>query len=184
MIDNFKYKTNWCIITGAPSSGKTSVIEELAHRGYAIQNEIAREVIEMHLETGKDLDEIRNKPISLQKKIMEIALAREMALDIDKLIFMDRGIPDNIAYFELAEFDCMAAKASAKLFEYKKVFIFDRLPIVKDNVRIEDEMLADKIDATLTKNYKELGYKPIRVPVMSIEKRTDFIIEALKQDAE
>ena len=54
MTAGFKYDTNWCVFTGAPSSGKTSVIEEMAHRGYAVQNEVARELIEGALRNGKN----------------------------------------------------------------------------------------------------------------------------------
>jgi len=37
--------TNWFVITGAPSSGKTKVIEHLAQRGYRVQHEVGYEVI-------------------------------------------------------------------------------------------------------------------------------------------
>ena len=39
-------KTNpYFIITGPPSSGKTTIINELVRRGYKCQNEVARKVI-------------------------------------------------------------------------------------------------------------------------------------------
>jgi predicted ATPase len=40
------YKTNWYVITGAPCSGKTSVIRELEKRGYRVVHEVARAYIE------------------------------------------------------------------------------------------------------------------------------------------
>ena len=179
MTDGFKYKTNWCVITGAPSSGKTSVIKELAHRGYAIQGEVARELIEIGINQGRSLDNIRQDVGDFQKGILEVALAREMALDLNMTVFLDRGLPDSITYFKLAGIDGFEASAISLLFQYRAVFIFDRLPIVKDDVRTEDEALANKIDKMLEADYNSVGYNPIRVPVLPIEKRADFILSKL-----
>ena len=173
----FKYQTQWCVITGAPSSGKTSVIKELAHRGHAIQGEVAREIIELAISRGRALEEIRKDARAFQKSILEMALAREMALDVNMLIFMDRGLPDSMTYFKLAGLDGVEAEAMAHLFQYRAVFIFDRLPIVKDNVRTEDEALAARIDRMLEEDYREVGYTPIRVPVLPIKERADFVLK-------
>lgn len=179
MSEYFRNKTNWCVITGAPSSGKTSVIKELAHRGYAIQGEVARELIELGISQGKSLEVIRRDAKDLQREILEVALAREMALDLDKRVFLDRGLPDSITYFKLAGLDGLEARATSYLFQYRAVFLFDRLPVVKDDVRTEDEALADKIDKMLEEDYKSVGYTPIRVPVMGIQERADFILKSL-----
>ena len=176
---SFKNKTNWVVITGAPSSGKTSVVEELAHRGHAIQNEVAREWIEECIRRGQRLEDVRNNAAALQKKILELKIAREMALDTETLVFMDRGMGDSIAYFKLAGMDTIEAQAMSHLFQYRAVFIFDRLPIVRDHVRTEDDALADKIDRLLEEAYKSLGYTPIRVPVISVRDRADFILRHL-----
>jgi predicted ATPase len=179
-ILNFKNKTNWCVITGAPSSGKTSVINELAKRGFETQQEVARELIELGMSQGQSLTDIRRNAAELQKGILEVALAREMGLDLKNTVFLDRGLPDSITYFKLAGLDGIEAAAVSRLFEYRAVFIFDRLPLVKDDVRTEDNELAAKIDAMLESDYRSVGYRPIRVPVLSIEKRADFVLEYMR----
>ncbi len=180
MTNGFKYKTNWCVITGAPSSGKTSVIKELAHRGYAIQAEVARELIELGISRGLSLGDIRRDAKDLQKSILEVTLAREMALDLKTTIFLDRGLPDSITYFKLAGLEGAEAVAASLLFQYRAVFIFDRLPIIKDDVRTEDEALANRIDRMLEEDYKSVGYDPVRVPVLPIEQRADFVLKELR----
>ena len=177
MTTGFKNKTGWCVITGAPSSGKTSVISELAQRGFAIQDEVARELIERGLSGGRTLADIRQDAKSLQTRILEVTLAREMVLDTKATIFLDRGLPDSITYFRLAGLDGFEARVASYLFEYRAVFIFDRLPVVKDAVRTEDEKLANKIDGMLEEDYRSIGYIPIRVPVMPIAQRADFVLE-------
>lgn len=173
---SFKHKTNWCVVTGAPSSGKTSVIKELAHRGFAIQGEVARELIELAVTNGRTLEEVRKDAAALQKSILEVALAREMALDRDMLVFMDRGLPDSLTYFKLAGLDGAEARALSLLFQYRAVFIFDRLPVVRDRVRTENDALAAKIDKMLEEDYIAVGYSPVRVPVMTVKERADFIL--------
>jgi predicted ATPase len=179
MADDFKYKTNWRVITGAPSSGKTSVINMLAQRGYATQDEVARELITLSISKGRSLADIRKDASDLQKDILEVTLAREMALDLKQTVFLDRGLPDSITYFKLAGLDGFEASAVSLLFQYRAVFIFDRLPVVKDDVRTEDEAMANKIDQMLEADYRAVGYQPIRVPVLPIEQRADFVLRAL-----
>lgn len=175
-MNGFKYKTNWCVITGAPSSGKTSVIKMLKERGYAVTDEVARELIEASIQRGRKLDDIRKDVDDLQRGILQLGLAREMALDVKALTFMDRGLPDSLTYLRLAGLETLEAETMAHLFQYRAVFIFDRLPIVKDAVRTEDDAIADKIDRMLEEDYRRIGYTPIRVPVISIDKRTDLIL--------
>ncbi|TAL27960.1 MAG: hypothetical protein EPN97_15765 [Alphaproteobacteria bacterium] len=182
MTGHFKYDTNWCVITGAPSSGKTSVIEELAHRGYAIQNEVARELIEECLRRGLSLSEIRDGAHvqDLQRRILKLKIAREKGLDRGTLVFTDRGTPDSIAYFRLAKLDTAEAIEASKIFRYRAVFLFDRLPqFSKDGVRTESEQQAKEIERMLIDDYTALGYKVIRVPVIPILARTDFILRKL-----
>jgi predicted ATPase len=90
--------TNWVVITGAPSSGKTSVIDALALRGYAVQGEVARAVIERHLKEGKTLAEIRRDESALQREMLEEKIALEKSLDPAALVFLDRAMDDSITY--------------------------------------------------------------------------------------
>jgi predicted ATPase len=177
----FEHETNWCAVTGAPSSGKTSVIEELAHRGFAVQNEVARELIETALRHGKTLQQVRDTEHvqQLQKRILRLKLAREKGLNRETLVFTDRGLPDSIIYFRRAGLDPAEAIRDSKLFHYRAVFLFERLPLVKDGVRTENEQDLKDIEAEIENDYRDLGYDPIRVPVLPIARRADFILGKL-----
>ena len=50
-------ETNWCVITGGPSSGKTTLINYLANQGYQIAPEVARSYIKKLLGQNNTLDE-------------------------------------------------------------------------------------------------------------------------------
>ena len=181
----FKKQTNWIAITGAPSSGKTSVIDDLEKRGYRVEQEAARELIDHCLKHGKTLDDVQKDGHWLQDAILSLKVHREKKQDPQELIFLDRGIPDSLTYYHIAGMDDTPVRTAATEFHYRAVFVFDRLPIVQDGVRTESEALANLIDHTLEDDYRELGYDPVRVPVMPIAQRTDFILECLgiKKDA-
>lgn len=180
-MKEFEYNARWVVITGAPSSGKTSVIEDLRARGYAVQDEVARDLIEECLRRGLSVEDVRRDGgKQLQRDILRLKMGREALLDPDECVFMDRGMPDSISYFRLAGLDVQAAVQASLKFRYAAVFIFDRLPLVSDGIRSEDESVAQKIDGMLRADYKSLGYDPVSVPVMPVVARSDFILENLK----
>jgi predicted ATPase len=176
---NFKYKTNWVVITGAPSSGKTSVINALAARGFTVRPETARAVFDRRVAGGETLQQIRADNVLFQHQIIAEKIALEKSLDPAARVFLDRGMPDSMTYFRLAGLDVAEAAGAACLNRYVAVFVFDRLPVVQDGMRTEDEATAARLDRDLESDYKALGYDPVRVPVMPIEARADFVIAKL-----
>jgi predicted ATPase len=165
------------VITGAPSSGKTSVIDELGRRGYHTEPEAARAVIEAWVKSGHTLEELRHKNAWLQNEIMTQKLAREREHDPQALIFMDRGIPDSLTYFRLGKMDQQPVREAAREFHYKHILIFDRLPFVEDGVRIESDDMARQMDLAFEEDYRSIGYEPVRIPVMPIPERTDYLLK-------
>lgn len=173
--------TQWIAITGAPSSGKTSVINALASAGYTIQSEVARELIEQKLATGQTLADIRSPENTslLQQEILGRKAALEETQSPQQTIFMDRGIPDSFAYFRLAGLDTAPVERAAQKFRYRAVFLFDRLPIKADAVRTESDAAAQQLEDMFLQDYAQMGYRVIRVPVMPIAARADFILTQL-----
>lgn len=169
-------KTNWIVITGAPSSGKTSVIEVLRAQGHTVVTEVARDIIQGHIGAGRSLEQIRARNAELQDEILKEKLVREAALDPRALVFLDRGMPDSLTYFRLAEVDPAPAREASLLRQYRAVFFFDRLPLEKDGVRWEEDAQAETLDRDMEADYRTVGYDPIRVPLMSIGERVDFVL--------
>jgi predicted ATPase len=62
---------------------------------------------------------------------------------------------------------------------YKKVFILDRLPLVPDYARTEDEAAQKEIDKLLTEVYESLPFPVVHVPVLPPNDRLDFILKNL-----
>jgi len=172
--------TNWYIITGAPCSGKTSVIRELERQDYRVIHEAARAYIDQQLTTGCRLDQIKADKLAFESHILEAKLRIEASLPPDEIIFFDRGTPDSIAYFKLAGLDTAYPFDRSRRVRYRRVFFFERLGFSKDRVRAEDEKTAQQLDTLIQESYRMLGYEILRVPVLSIHRRVEFILERLR----
>ena len=62
---------NWYVITGAPHSGKTSVLKLLEEKGYRVIYEAARIYIDQEIEKGRTIEEIRESELEFQKGIKD-----------------------------------------------------------------------------------------------------------------
>lgn len=175
-----RIQTNWCVLTGAPCSGKTAVINELARRGYGVVHETARAHIEGKLAQGISLDRIRGDVAAFEHLILEKKVVIEEALDMEKTVFFDRAVPDSIAYFRLADLDPSKPMSLGRRVRYHKIFLLDRLPVRTDSARREDEQTAKDIEALLVECYRDLGYPMIRIPVLTVSKRADLILQHLE----
>lgn len=171
---------NWYVITGAPSSGKTTLVNALKERGYAISEESARTYILEELGKGKVLTEIRKDILAFQREILKRVVEKESKLNKNEVVFLDRGVPDTrgfLMYNNVTEPEDV--KSIIDKVSYKKAFILDPLPLTQDEVRTEDAEAIKGLDRTLENTYKGLEIPLVRVPVMSNEERVDFVLRNL-----
>ncbi|MFO7706676.1 MAG: ATP-binding protein [Desulfobacterales bacterium] len=169
-------RTQWRVITGAPCSGKTAVIEELARRGHPVVPETARATIDRELARGRRLEEIKADAGVFEGRIFRAKLELEGRLPTDEPLFLDRGLPDSIAYFTLEGLDPREPLRHSRQVRYHRVFLFERLDFLKDPVRSETPETAARIERLIEQAYDRLGYRPVRVPVLSIAARTDYVL--------
>jgi predicted ATPase len=169
--------TNWYVITGGPSSGKTKLIIHLAFMGYLTIPEAARALIDNEMSKGRTIEQIRADEFKFQKKVLKMKIDAENRIPANHIAFFERGIPDSIAYYKICRENIEPVVKASKKRRYKKVFLLEQLPFEKDYARTEDEELANKISKLLHDSYSSLGYELISVPVMkSIEERVNFIL--------
>ena len=173
-------KTNWYVITGGPSSGKTTTIDLIASRGYKTTIEHARHYIDTQRQNGKTVEEVRKNQEEFQMGVLEMQLKQEATLDPNELVFLDRAIPDALAYYHFLNLKPNPKLLEAlKIYEYKKAFVLECLPIVNDYARKKNETDQKKIHQLLIEVYTSISCPIVHVPVLPPEERVQFILKNL-----
>ncbi|MCY7310175.1 MAG: ATP-binding protein [Chitinophagaceae bacterium] len=178
--NNLIIKTNWYVLTGGPGSGKTTTVNLLSERGYKTTIEHARHYLDSQRTFGKTVEEIRKHQAEFQLGVLDMQIEQEKLLSPDDVVFLDRAIPDALAYYRFLNLpqDEKLLEALSTIY-YKKIFILDCLPLVQDYARTEDEIAQKKIHAILTEVYESLPFPVIHVPILPSEERVDFILKNL-----
>lgn len=172
--------TNWYVITGGPSTGKTTTVNLLRDRGFTTTIEHARHFIDLRRLGGESVDEIRARQREFQHGVLAMQLEQEAALNPEQVVFLDRALPDSLAYYRFLDLepDPQLLEALAKV-SYKKTFILDLLPLASDYARTEDEAAQRTIHRLLTDVYTALPFPVVLVPALDPDDRINFILERL-----
>jgi predicted ATPase len=177
---NKRKQTYWYVITGGPGSGKTTTVNLLNGRGYKTTIEHARHYIDTKLRDGKTVDEVRKNQTAFQLGVLEMQLEQEREISPDEVVFLDRAIPDALAYYRFLNLiEDPKLTEALQTASYRKVFILDYLPLVNDYARREDEAAQKKIHGLLTEVYESLPFPVVHVPILEPEARVDFILKNL-----
>ncbi len=177
----FKVETNWHVITGAPCSGKSTLIDQLADMGFQTVPEIARIYIQKEMARGRTVDEIRENGAALERNLIDMQLRFERELQTFDVAFLDRGLPDSLTYCRMKGLDPNEILSECFLHRYASIFVLERIPIQQDDIRIEDDVIAGLIDEWLARDYSALGYSIVKVPVLSPEERLTFVLETISE---
>ena len=179
-------KSRKIVITGGPGTGKTSVINELKNQGYTCLEEISRQVT---LDARKDGTEqlFLTDPVEFSRRLLKgrIAQFEEASSFPDPLIFIDRGIPDILAYMHYINVPYPDFfKQASKLHSYDHVFVLPPWASIfeSDSERYENFDQAKLIHENLLETYSKFDYQLHEVPFGSIVHRADFILDVLKEN--
>lgn len=173
-------EVNWCVITGGPSSGKSTVIRLLKDMGFETTIELARHYIDLQRMNGRSTEEIRANQRQFQHKVLNMQINVEKKLDPKELVFLDRGLPDELAYYKYFNLQ-PDEKLIAHLDDnrYRAIFILDLLPLDKDYARTEDVAAQKALHQMIIDTYLERGEPIVFVPVLPPKERVEFILDKL-----
>ena len=154
-----KRPTNWYVITGGPGSGKTTTVNLLTTRGYKTTVEHARHYLDTQLIKGRTVEDVRKNQKEFQLGILDMQIEQEASLSPEDIVFLDRAIPDALAYYRFLNLEVdERLRAALHSVSYRKVFILDLLPLVQDYARREDEPAQKKNTGTIVRSIQLLSF--------------------------
>ena len=176
--------TQWFVIDGIMSSGKSTLIRQFRRKGFKMIPEAARAIIVEGRKAGKSIEEIRVDELTFNRAILARKILTEATLPTSEVIGLDRGIPSSMAYYRAHGFDPTEAIEACFTRKYRTVFIMEPLPLTVDYART-DHQIAERLHPLMIGAYEAVGYTPILVPTFSTDKavsireRVRFITERL-----
>ena len=175
---------NWYVITGGPSAGKTTLIEALESCGLHVEHESARAVIDDGIEAGRTVEEIRASEAEFQGVVYEHKLAREARLNLEELIFFDRGMQDTRAYSILFDIPIpIDMQVTMDKAQYQKVFILEPFKYEKDYARTETVEERDRLFGLLQEAYGRSGVPIEIIPAFPTkEERIAYFLDYLRNE--
>lgn len=178
------------VLTGGPSTGKTTLIRSLQELGYLCYPEEIRKLTQELLNPSKVFQGGEN-PLLLTSDSLDFntrLLERRLGQWLDfngqpaYLGFYDRGIPDVLAYMDaFGQVYPDHFQEEARRRRYDCVFFTPIWPeiFVNDTERMESLETARLTEAKLLATYIDLGYDPIPIPLVPVEERIDFVLREL-----
>lgn len=168
------------VITGGPGTGKTTLINALIEKGFCCFPEISREIT---LEAKKQGIEqlFLEKPLLFSELLLEGRKKQFLEANQNNFetVFLDRGIPDILAYMHFigdsypAFFD-----EACKEHNYSKVFLLPPWEEIyqSDEARYENFEQAKLIYNHLKETYKKYSFDLIEIPTGTITERIEFLL--------
>jgi predicted ATPase len=169
------------IITGAPGTGKSSLLSELKMLGYNVKEEVSRQLIyEQQKINGSMLPWIDIDSFAAE-------CYTRMLRDADSVngavTFFDRGIPDIQAYISFYKKTDSAAEAWENNNYSKTVFycpLWEEI-FVQDEQRPQTFNEAREIDLCLRRIYLSSGFALLELPKTDVHTRAQFILNSIKE---
>ena len=169
------------VITGGPSTGKSTLIDSLLKAGHSCQKEISRVVTLAARAKGIEQFFLED-PLAFSKELLKrrIEQYQKATLMNKPIVFFDRSILDILAYLKFSNtIHNFNFEEITKHCKFQQVFITPpwRAIYTTDNERHETYDEAQKIHEQLVITYQQFGYSPIEIPFGTPEERMNFILQ-------
>lgn len=175
--------TQRIVLIGGPGTGKSTLLNAIEEKGFICFEEVSRQVTKAAQEEGIE-QLFLTEPLLFSQKLLEQRIiqyqkAEELQEDF---VFIDRGIPDVVAYLDYVGQNYPADFIQAcERYKYDQIFVLPPWEEIHetDGERYESFEQAQAIQEVLLHNYVKYGYAPIEVPKMTVEQRVSFVLDKL-----
>jgi predicted ATPase len=173
------------IITGGPGVGKTTLLAELAARGYSTVEESARAIIAQRLASGASS---RPEPLAFAREILSRDIQQYVQqAHSSRWLFFDRGVIEAIGMLhETSPLPAEELQAMLAAYPfYSWVFILPPWEAIYTTDAERDQSFADAVSvhAKLKQWYCSCGYILCEVPRLTGMQRADYVLRVLAESA-
>lgn len=165
------------ILTGAPGSGKSTILDHLGD-DIRVMGEPAREVLAEQRAIDGDGTHDRDRSLFVSLLLQRSIDKYEAVLHEERPVLFDRGVPDCITYATLMDVDPTPSLEAAERYRYHDdVLILEPWEAIydtDDERTMSFEQTAPFHDA-LVDAYARTGYPLVVVPTGSVEDRAAFV---------
>jgi len=172
------------ILSGCSGGGKSSLLEELARRGYSVVEEPGRRIVREETKQGGSALPWRDVAAFLRRAIA-LSLADRDAAPSQDWVFFDRGLIDAASALQHVTGEPVLEELGPKHRYHPQVFLTPPWPEIygtdAERRHSFDEAVAEY--DRLLKTYPILGYEVILLPKVGIRERADFVIETLQRNS-
>ncbi|WP_116130756.1 AAA family ATPase [Tropicimonas sp. IMCC34043] len=171
------------VVTGGPGAGKTSLITELARRGFHTIPESGRAIIREEMLTGGSALPWADRLAYAERMLERDLRAYGAAERLTGPVIFDRGIPDIMGYLTLCGLPVpphIAAAAKAARYNSRVLLApyWDEI-FTQDIERKQSRTEAEATCATMRDTYAALGYAITELPRTDIAQRANFVAAQL-----
>jgi predicted ATPase len=166
------------VLTGGPSTGKTSLLKHINADQIKCFSEVSREVIRKAQVQGFKNPFLDN-PLEFSKALFKERLKDYLTLSVKPIHMYDRGIHDVVAYLYAIGHEVPSnMDKECKKNKYNIVFILPPWEEIfhQDKERLENFNEAQKYHYALIETYQSYGMNCIEVPKSNITNRIEFIL--------
>lgn len=179
------HPNNFVVISGCSGGGKSTLLTELARRGFAVVEEPGRRIIaEERAGTGEALPWIDLAAFA-QRAIALSLQDRKEAAGQERWVFFDRGLIDAAVALEHASSEPAIERYGAAHRYHRQIFLTPPWPQIytMDAERRHDFDAALAEYERLLEAFARLGYEVTILPKVPVIERADFLLAALERCA-
>ncbi len=175
--------SNWIVITGAPGSGKTTIVDDLRRHGHSVVHDAGRHVLENIVRTGVRKDKARSRYMDIQYQVLNKMLEDASSTDVQELVFFDYALPDNLAFLYASGLDWPQEFVDAACkYRYKHAFLVQgEYHADDDPVRTEGSLRRKQLGALLLEIYEILAVPLTIISAGSPFQRMRRILDVLRE---
>ncbi|MBB3595011.1 putative ATPase [Rhizobium sp. BK529] len=172
------------LLSGCSGGGKSTLLAELAKRGFAVTEEPGRRIVKQQLESAGDALPWVNMAGFAQRAIGMAVQDLQNAQKQSRLTFFDRGLIDAVAALHHATGEAISNDLVAQNRYHDEVFMTPPWPEIyhadaERRLKIEDAIAEYE---RLRQVFPALGYRVRVLPKLAVEQRADFVLRHLPRE--